>query len=325
MPSPEPIRHWSVPTAPAGGRGTTAFWEAVDASYGGLLADEGDRNRWLLVQTLATGTLRRALYTMLGVEPHWRLLDVGTGFGPMALELAGAVPCRAVGVDIDLPALSRAAQVAAQLRASGWLTTSPDGTTGERFSAHLGQPAPTVAFTGGDCASLPFADAVFDAVVTRFVLQHLTDPAAAVGELVRVLRPGGLVCVIDADDGMSIVYPPPSAPVRRLQEAFVALQHRRGGDRTMGRKVAGLLDAAGIEVTTVLVLPQAAYGPSSPADINRRLLLERLTSAAGDIVDAGLLDVDDVRSGLQMFATETVGPTTTVEGHLAVVGRRRTG
>lgn len=302
-----PIKQWPVPTAPAGSSGTTALWQAVDEAFGGLLADEADRNRWLLIQTLATGTLRRALYGALGVQAGWRLLDVGTGFGPMAVELAASAGCRAIGVDVDLDVLARAGQVVNRLR----------------HRPGPGSPAGSVTFTGGDCTKLPFADGVFDAVVTRFVLQHLPDPAAAVSEMVRVVRPDGLVCVVDADDGMSVVYPPPSEPIRLLQEAFVALQYRRGGDRTIGRKVAGLLDTAGVGVSAVLVMPQAAYGPSSPTDINRRLLLERFTAAAGDMVATGLLGEDDVAAGLHAFGTEMVGPTTTIEGHLAVVGRRR--
>jgi len=321
---------------PPGSGDTRSFWEAVDAAYGRLLPDEGELNRWLLVQTLATGTARRALYGALGVQPGWRLLDVGTGFGPIAVELAGATGCRSIGLDIDLPVLGRASRVVGDLRESGWLgaAATPNAATPNAATPTAATPtaagspgnatvAAAVGFAAGDCTRLPFADGQFDAALSRFVLQHLPDPSAAVAEFVRVVRPGGLVCVIDVDDGLSLVYPAPSQPVRRLQDAFVALQHRRGGDRSVGRKLAGLLDAGGVAVTAVLVMPQAAYGPSSPADLNRQLLLERITSAADEIVACGLLGEDEVRIGLHVLATEEVAPTTTIEGHLAVVGKRR--
>src|SRR5436190_1162750 len=52
-------------------------------------------------------------------------------------------------------------------------------------------------------ARLPFPDAQFDVVVSRFAFHHFDDPAAVAREMARVSRPGGLVAVIDmaAEDG----------------------------------------------------------------------------------------------------------------------------
>jgi len=49
----------------------------------------------------------------------------------------------------------------------------------------------------GDVLPLPFGDASFDRVLTRYSFHHLLDPAAVLHEMVRVCRPGGMVCVID--------------------------------------------------------------------------------------------------------------------------------
>lgn len=299
----------------AGAPADPAFWRPVDDAYQRLLSGEqAGGHPWLLLQTMATGVPRRALYGAMGLQPRWRLLDVGTGFGPVAVEAAGAYGCQVVGLDIDGAVLGRAAALVGDLQGEGWLA-SPGGRPG-------GDPA-TVALAAGDAVRLPFADGVFDAVATRFLLQHLVVPAAAVAELVRVVRPGGLVCVVDADDGLSLTWPEPPEPVRRLQDAFVAAQQARGGDRSVGRKVAGILDAAGVEVTAVLVLPQAAYGVSPPTGLAQRLLHHRLSAGADDMVDRGLLTRDEAEAGLRVLATEAIGPRTAVDGHMAVLGRRR--
>src|SRR5207253_2879063 len=47
----------------------------------------------------------------------------------------------------------------------------------------------------GDALALPFADATFDRVIVSEVLEHVTEDAAAIAELRRVLKPGGTVAV----------------------------------------------------------------------------------------------------------------------------------
>ncbi|CAN2535248.1 MAG TPA: methyltransferase domain-containing protein [Methylosinus sp.] len=50
----------------------------------------------------------------------------------------------------------------------------------------------------GDATALPFPDAAFDRVMTRYSFHHLPEPIAALREMTRVCRPGGRVVVIDA-------------------------------------------------------------------------------------------------------------------------------
>jgi SAM-dependent methyltransferase len=54
-----------------------------------------------------------------------------------------------------------------------------------------------VAWRQGDVRSLPWPDASFDIVVTRFSFHHFPDPLAALREMVRVCRPGGRIVVVD--------------------------------------------------------------------------------------------------------------------------------
>jgi len=302
---------------PASNATDPRFWRPVDDVYTRLLDAEKtvDPHPWLLTQTLLTSISRRALYRALGLQPGWRLLDAGTGFAPVAIELAGGFGCRAVGVDIDVHQLERASWAANASKGSGWLRNP--GPPEERA---------TVSFAAGLVESLPFVDAAFDAVFARFLLQHVQDPVAAVAQLARVTRPGGVVCIIDVDDGLGLRYPDPPEPIRRLEEAYQQAQHARGGDRTIGRKLAGMLDAAGIAVDHVLALPYAAYNPSSsPSGTGQRLVHERLASFADDFVERGILDAAAVEEGLRLLATEELPAATVVDVHLGVVGHRRGG
>lgn len=315
-PPAPPGTRWGPPAANAA---DPAFWRPVDDAYSRLLDTEReiDPHPWLLTQTLLTSISRRALYRALGLQPGWRLLDAGTGFAPVAVELAGGFGCRAVGVDIDVRQLARAGSATGALRDTGWLRhpALPEERAEERA---------TVSFAAGLVDALPFADGAFDGVTARFLLQHVEDPVATVAEFARVTRPGGVVCIIDVDDGLGLRYPEPPEPIRRLEAAYQQAQHARGGDRTIGRKVAGMLDAAGIAVDHVLALPYAAYNSSSsPSGTGQRLVHERLSSFADEFVERGILDAAAVEEGLRVLATEELPAATVVDVHLGVVGHRR--
>jgi SAM-dependent methyltransferase len=71
----------------------------------------------------------------------------------------------------------------------------------EMLAAGAAEGRRDVLFVQGDAARLPFADAQFDLVVTRFAVHHMDDPAAAFREMARVAVPGGRVTAIDMVDG----------------------------------------------------------------------------------------------------------------------------
>jgi ubiquinone/menaquinone biosynthesis C-methylase UbiE len=74
-----------------------------------------------------------------------------------------------------------------------------------------------VAFQSGNAESLPFEDARFDGVVTRLAIHHFNDPQRALGEMFRVLRPGGIAVIVD-------VVSSESAEESKLQNAIERLR-----------------------------------------------------------------------------------------------------
>lgn len=121
-----------------------------------------------------------------GVDRRWRrrvvrraggdlrgmvALDVACGTGDLALALrrAGA---GVVGVDFTLPML-------------------------ERAPAKAGADGASVLWVQGDALALPAADASVDVVTIAFGLRNVADRGAALGEMLRVLRPGGVALVLE--------------------------------------------------------------------------------------------------------------------------------
>ncbi|NWG11910.1 MAG: ubiquinone/menaquinone biosynthesis methyltransferase [Acidobacteria bacterium] len=101
-----------------------------------------------------------------------RVLDLGCGTAD--LSLAFPASSRVFAGDFSLPMLKMAKR---KIRGAG-----------------IGR---CVALLAADALMLPFEDAVFDAVVSAFVVRNLANRAAGVSEMKRVLRPGGLVGILD--------------------------------------------------------------------------------------------------------------------------------
>ncbi len=124
---------------------------------------------------------------------------------------------------------------------------------------------PDITFSVGNVCALNFADASFDLVFIREVLQFVPDPVQALRELLRVLKPGGYACVSDMDDGLRITWPPPSPALARLVDVVADLQHEGGGDRQIGRKLTTYLRSVGFGINSIVVLPRLSTDWSTAA------------------------------------------------------------
>ena len=112
-------------------------------------------------------------FDALGLQRGDAVLDVGSGFGRHVYECArrGA---RVVALDHAADEVHETRNTLAAMVDDGEI--SADTLTG---------------VLRGDARALPFPDDTFDVVITSEVLEHIQDDVAAIGEMVRVLRPGG--------------------------------------------------------------------------------------------------------------------------------------
>jgi SAM-dependent methyltransferase len=149
------------------------------------------------------------------------LLDVGCGPGSITVGLAAAVaPGAVIGVD----------QGADQLDEAGNRARS----AGVR----------NVQFRAASCYDLPLTDHSVDRVFSHALLEHLSDPARALAEIRRVLRPGGMVGLCCPDWG-GFLLAPHSTALDSALDAYRQLQESNGGDPYIGRKLGGYLAAEG--------------------------------------------------------------------------------
>jgi ubiquinone/menaquinone biosynthesis C-methylase UbiE len=118
---------------------------------------------------------KRESYDLLGAVPGRRILEVGCGLGDDAASLAKLVAPGGSVVAID---------------GSQTMIETARGRHGDVAG---------LSFDVADAAHLPFDDASFDACRIDRVLQHLADPASAILEMVRVIRPGGVLVAYDND------------------------------------------------------------------------------------------------------------------------------
>jgi SAM-dependent methyltransferase len=135
------------------------------------------------------------------------------------------------------------------------------------------------AWCRGDARSLPFRSASFDACWAERVMVHVVPAEAVLGELVRVLRPGGRLVVTEPDHDTRVVGSPHVDVGRLVNASFIA----RGNNRTVGRQLRGLLVAEGLADVVVegRVLTFTDY-----ATAGHFLFLEQ---AANDAVTDGLI------------------------------------
>jgi ubiquinone/menaquinone biosynthesis C-methylase UbiE len=160
------------------------------------------------------------------LRPGLRLVDVGCGPGTITADLADAVaPGPVLGLD----------------RVAGVVAQAAD----EHRRANL-------RFAVGDAYALGLGDDSVDVVFAHQVLQHLSDPVAALAEWRRVTRPGGLVAARDSDYG-GFVWSPADPALDRWMALYHDLTRRNRADADAGRSLHRWARAAGfaeVRVTT---------------------------------------------------------------------------
>ncbi|MEQ8486604.1 MAG: class I SAM-dependent methyltransferase [Pseudomonadales bacterium] len=147
---------------------------------------------------------KRMTVEMSGVRPGMRVLDLAGGTGDLSALFADAVGADGLVVLADIN--------------EAMMRVGRDRLTDQGRAG--------VEFCRADGAALPFSDAAFDAVVIGFGLRNFTDKDGALRDIHRVLRPGGVLLVLE--------FSRPEHPL--LESAYQAFQSLWPG---MGRLIVG--------------------------------------------------------------------------------------
>ena len=160
-----------------------------------------------------------AAYLIDHLQPGVDVVDVGCGPGTITLDIAARVaPGRVTGLDTEADIIEQARQSA--------------------------RDVPNVTFRTGDVYALDFSDASFDVVHAHQVLQHLSDPVAALREMRRVCKPGGVVAARDSDYAAMTWYPEIPALTRWLS-LYHDVTRSNGAEADAGRRLRAWALAAG--------------------------------------------------------------------------------
>lgn len=200
----------------------------------------------------------RPFLEFLRIAPGMHVLEVGSGLGILAAEVASAAKdVRVVGLEKSSQQLTSAVK------------------------------SPGLSYVQGDAHKLEFSDSSFDLVYARYLLEHVSHPQKVLGEMKRVLRPGGRIALCEND--ISLVRLDPPCPVfEKLWTAFATYQLKLGGHPYIGRRLYGLLTDAGFSDIELSVQPEIHWHGSAGFSWWIENLEGNLESARRGIMESGL-------------------------------------
>ena len=212
-----------------------------------------------------------AAFLLPRLQPGMRLLDVGCGPGTITTGLAQAVaPGAVTAIDVEEDVLELARSLAAERGVSN------------------------ISFERASVYELPYEAGSFDVAYAHQVLQHLGEPVEALREMRRVLRPGGLVAVRDADYATMAAWPR-SAEIERFITLYTEIAARNGGDADAGRRIPSWLTAAGFDAIAVTASTWLFREPDEVLNWGDSWAERVLHSALADqAVEYGLADREEL-------------------------------
>lgn len=202
-------------------------------------ADRAAEDERLIAQGRLFDPLTRRLVQAAGLAPGMRVLDIGSGAGNVARLVAELVgpDGEVVGIDADPAAVELARRHTAE---------------------------PNVEFRVADAQTLDGIEGGFDAVTGRLVLMYLSDPVGALRQAASRVRPGGVVCMHEAD--LAYLWGSPGqAQLEQARAWFLEALEKAGIETRMGPALYSLFTAAGLPGTRLLFEALAEGGPDNPA------------------------------------------------------------
>lgn len=228
-----------------------------------------------------------AAYLLPMLQAGQRLLDVGCGPGTITADLARRIaPGPALGIDAGPAVIAQAAADA-----------PPD--------------VDNLTFAVGDAYALDLPDASVDVVHAHQVLQHLTDPVAALREWRRVLAPGGVLAARDSDYA-AFVWSPDDPVLTRWLELYHELTRHNDAEADAGRYLMAWATQAGFTDVTYTSSTWTFADPVARAWWGN-LWADRVTASsfAEQTLAYGLTTPDELAAIADAFRRWTDAPAST--------------
>ncbi|HEY1765685.1 MAG TPA: methyltransferase domain-containing protein [Opitutaceae bacterium] len=225
------------------------------------------------------GPMTRETAIKAGLSRGMKVADFGCGVGTVSVMFA-----ELVGPEGRVTALDLSASQVEQARQRAAKTGHANMNFIEASATESGLPADS-----------------FDFVYCRFLLLHLPNPYAGLAEMKRVLRPGGILFVEDAD--LSSGYSVPKCAVDHFGDLYVRLGDSRGLDYRLGRRLYQVVLEAGF-VEPAVRLNQPAYSKGR----ERRAFEWSLAEAADGLIGAGICtraELDTILSEMKAAAEDS--------------------
>lgn len=245
-------------------------------------AQPEEQQRLSLLNTLLNDACLRGI----GLAGGERVLDVGSGLAQFSRAMARTVGPEGLVLGIERDGAQRA--------------------EAQRLAAEAGETH-LVTLRKGEANALPLHDeewGTFDVAHTRFLLEHLREPLRVVRQMVRAVRPGGRVVLVDDDHALLRLWPEPPG-VLDLWQAYYRTYDRIGNDPLIGRRLVALLHQAQAHP----VRNTAIFFGSCAGDPNFGAFVENLAGVVEGAREAilvhGLFDAtyfDEVMAGFRAWS-----------------------
>ena len=221
-------------------------------------------------------TLSDLLHHDTAYPPGASVLEVGCGVGAQTTILARRSPeAQFLSIDVSDESLGKAR---ALVEAQG-----------------IGN----VTFRRQDMFDLSPAEDVFDHIFICFVLEHLSDPVAALRHLRTLLEEGGSLTAIEGDHGSFYCYPE-SPEARRTVQCLIDVQARLRGNALIGRQLYPLFQAAGFR--NAVVSPRSVYAdagrPTWVEGFSKRTFIAMVEGVKDQALSLGMIDEPTWNQGI---------------------------